>query len=83
MAAIIDGSTYKGFWRIVSDSVAPNEYFLLPKANGIRFDSGGAAGGAIYIDAGSQVSTDADTIDENGNALNTSAKVAQYLSDNR
>lgn len=49
MAAIIDGSTYKGFWRIVSDSVAPNEYFLLPKANGIRFDSGGAAGGAITV----------------------------------
>lgn len=83
MAAIIDGSTYKGYWRIVADNGAPTEYFLIPKVNGIRFDSGGTAVGVIYIDAGSSVATDADTIDENGNALNTSAKVAQYLSDNR
>lgn len=83
MAAIIDGTTYSGYWRIVSDSVTPNEFFLLPKTNGIRFDSGGDAIGSLILDAGSSVSTDSATVDGNGNALNTSAKVAQYLSDNR
>ena len=83
MAAIIDGSTYKGFWRIVTDSAAPNEFFLIAKVNGIRFDSGGAAVGAVIIDASTSVATDSATIDGLGNTLETSAKVAQYLSDNR
>lgn len=83
MAAIIDGSTYKGYWRIVTDSVAPTEYFLIPKANGVRFDSTGAATGSIIIDAGSSVSTDSSTLGGLGEELDTSAKISQYLSDNR
>ena len=82
MAAIIDGSTYKGFWKLTGDHTFLAGFQLIPKHANIDFTSTNVSEGSITY-AGNSTLTDADTIDENGNALNTSAKVAQYLSDNR
>lgn len=86
MASTIDGSTYRKYWKLTPDNTAPNIFELFPK-DSVRFRSAGAASGAIVrtqdaADA-TLIATDADTIDESGNALNTSAKVANYLNQNK
>lgn len=82
MAVIIDGSTYKGYWKLTGDHTFLAGFQTVPKSYPIDFVSTNVAEGTITI-GGTGYLTDADTVDENGNALNTSAKVAQYLSDNR
>lgn len=86
MAAIIDGSTYKGFWKITPDDASPNTYRLGEKKAGIYLTASDATSGELILgsNTGSPITiTFASCEDENGNALDTSAKIAQYLSDNR
>ena len=85
MALIIDGSSKKGYWKITSNSGIPNAYYVIQKDK-ILFESIAADGGVLRDLSGNNLintGTDANTIDENGNALDTSEKIAQYLSDNR
>jgi hypothetical protein len=82
MALIIDGSTFPGFWKFTADHLAPNDFQTVPKFAQIDFVSTGVAEGNITY-GGTGYLTGATTIDENGNALDTSIKVARYLSDNR
>lgn len=84
MAAIIDGSTYAGFFKITQDHASPNAYYIMPK-HGVFFQAVDATTGSIKTlgNTDLNISTGADTEDENGNALDTSAKVARYLSDNK
>lgn len=81
MAAIINASAYPSFVKITPDNGTPNSYYVFPK-------------GTLYVDAANNrirlisdpaanvidFSIDSSTIDENGNALNTADKVADYLS---
>lgn len=86
MASIIDGSTYAGFWKITPDDSSPDTYRLAEKKSGIIFKSQDAVNGELLLGDDTQNSvaiTFADCEDEFGNALNTSAKIAQYLRDNR
>lgn len=81
MASIIDGVTYKGYWKLTPDDTKLNEYKVVPKESiyyctinlHIVFTSDPNGAHAI-------IHTDANTMDHLGNKLNTPAKVAEYLS---
>lgn len=84
MAAIIDGSTYNGYYKITPTDNDLNAYYVVPKSS-FFFSAVDATTGAIKSgeSADINVSTDANTIDENDNALDTPAKVDLYISQNR
>lgn len=82
MAAIIDGTTYKGFWKLTQDDASPLVYSVYPKDE-VHLVSTDATSGELKYGSSAILSFDSTCIDENGNALNTVAKVSQYLSDNR
>ena len=83
MAAIIDGSTHPGFFKLYDDAT-PEVFTLAPKSS-VLFTAADATSGAIKVLGNADVNfgTASTTEDENGNALDTSAKVALYLSGNR
>ena len=81
MALIIDGSTYRKWWKFTADHTAPNEYQMIPKHASIDYTVTAATEGSISYGL-TGYATDATTIDENGNELDTSAKVAKYLNEN-
>lgn len=78
MAAIIDGVTHSGYWKITPDDSSPDSYYVIPKAS-------------IFIDAsklylltdptGSTVNIGIDTTtkDHTGTALGSIAAIANYL----
>jgi len=84
MAAIIDGSSVRGHWKITPDNGTPNAYYVIPKGS-IVFISSGADTGTIrseqYVDL--NISLDNTTISETGQELNTSAKITTYISENK
>lgn len=87
MAAIIDGHTYPGLWKLTPDDSSPNAFYAIPKGK-IYFKPSDATNGNLYFISDSSGSasicaTSSATIDELGNALNTSAKISDYLSKNR
>lgn len=87
MAAIIDGHTYPGLWKLTPDNSSPNAFYAIPKGK-IYFQPSSATSGNFYFvsdPSGSAgiMSTDASTVDELGSALNTSVKISTYLSNNR
>jgi len=82
MAAIIDGTAFNGYWKLTPNNASPLVYSLCPKDE-LYLETSDATSGTLSTDGGLSVSFDATCIDENGNALNTVAKVSQYLSDNR
>lgn len=82
MAAIIDGTTYKGYWKLTADDASPLVYFLYPKDEVYLTTTDGTSG-TLRSGGSGIIGFDATCEDENGNALNTVAKVSQYLSDNR
>lgn len=84
MASIIDGSSHPGYFKLTPDDGAATAYFLVPK-HGAFFQSSDATSGSIKTlgNADLNFTTGATTEDENGNALDTSAKVARYLADNK
>lgn len=84
MAAIIDGSSHPGYFKLTPDDGAATAYFLVPK-HSVHFQSSDATSGSIRALGNADLifSTGASTEDENGNALDTSAKVARYLADNK
>lgn len=89
MAAIIDGSTYKGYFKIVSDDGAPLVYYAFPKNGGVAlkgidadtFELVSATG--AYTSVAISLSIGNGVEDENGNAFASVGEVLQYLSDNR
>lgn len=87
MAAIIDGSTYNGFWKITADSGIADVWYMVPKYDLFQAPAT-ATTGKLRLEADPagnnfDISYDANTIDENGNALATSAAIANYISQNR
>lgn len=87
MAAIIDGSTYQKYFKLTADDASPAAYFLIPKDHCV-FQSIDATHGSIFpagdlSDIALNFATTGSTEDENGNALDTSDKVSQYLNDNK
>ena len=82
MALIIDGTTFNGWWKFTPDHTAPNEFQMIPKLASIDYTVTTATEGAISYGLTGYV-TGTDTIDGEGNLLDTSEKVAQYLSDKR
>lgn len=85
MASIIDGSTYAGYWKITPDDSTPDIWYQIPKDK-IIFKPSDAGEGVIRFVFGTEqvvTGTDANTVDEFGNALDTSAKVAEYITANR
>ena len=89
MATIIDGSTYKGYFKITEDDTAPNAFYAVPKTSGVILNGVDVetfnlvfAGGA-YPSVEISLSTGNGIEDEFGNTLATPAAVLQYLSDNR
>lgn len=81
MAAIIDGTTYSGYWKLTPDDASPNSYYLVPKDK-IYFRSDN---NQIYLLADISastplVTTSATTVDGDGNALATDAAVSEYIS---
>lgn len=82
MAAIIDGVTHSGYWKLTADDASPLVYDLFPKGS-IQLRVTGAATGSICRTQDTSqtgiISTDASTIDHNGDALATSLAVANYL----
>ena len=84
MAAIIDGSSHPGYFKLTPDDSAATAYFLIPK-HGVHFQSSDATSGSIKVLGYADLNfyTGANTEDENGNVLDTSAKVARYLADNK
>lgn len=80
----IDGVTNKGFWTATKDNTAPLEQKLIPKGE-LWFKATDDVSGGIYMISDNQfvtqiVQTDTGTLDHDGNLLDTSEKVAQYLS---
>ncbi len=82
MAAIIDGTTFNGYWKLTPNHASPLVYSVVSK-HALELTSSDATSGTLSTEGGVSVSFDSTCIDENGNALNTVAKVSQYLSDNR
>lgn len=87
MATKIDGSTLKGYWKITPDTGSPLAYYEVPKPL-LVFQSQNATDGRLFLASDFSfsspiMSTDANTINENGDALNTAAKVADYITNNR
>lgn len=87
MAAIIDGHTYPGLWKLTPDNSSPNAFYIIPK-RAVYVKPVDATSGSFYLVSDPSASTalmtyNSSAIDELGNALNTSAKVSDYLSKNR
>lgn len=87
MASIIDGSSYPKYWKLTPDDSTPNNFYFLPKGKEF-FIATDNTHGTITVagtpsDTAMTFSTGASTIDENGNALATSAAVANYLNQNK
>ena len=89
MAAIIDGSTYKGYFKITPDDGAPLVFYALPKVCGIGFngiDADGfnlVAGGGAFPSVTISLSIGNGVEDESGNSLTTISEILTYFSDNR
>lgn len=79
MAAIIDGTTYSGYWKLTPNDASPNDYYLIPKgeiffnptASGIFFTSDNGSSAAII---------GIPTLDGDGNTLADNAAVSEYIS---
>lgn len=84
MAAIIDGSTYRKYWKLTPDNGTPTSYYLFPK-DIVYFDASIPRIRIVTDVAGAtfDFAVDSSTVDENGNALNTNDKVANYLNQNK
>lgn len=87
MAAIIDGTTYKGFWKITADSGIADVWYLVPKYDLVNFAQD-ASNGRFKIEsdpAGNsfQIAYDITCEDGDGNVLATPAAVSLYISQNR
>lgn len=87
MALIIDGTTYKGFWKLTPDNASADVWYMVPKDNIIQIPAD-ATGGKLRLEADPagnnfDINYDATCIDGDGNALATSAAIANYISQNR
>ena len=82
MAAIINGSAYKGYWKLTADDASPLVFSVYPKDE-VYLVANDATSGAIYSGATGIMSFDSTCEDEYGNALDTVAKVVQYMADNK
>lgn len=82
----IDAFTYEGYFKVIPDNASPNTFYLWPKPK-VIVESTGAAAGIVYSSADPGKSNAAtygsDCIDGDGNALATSAAVANFISQNR
>lgn len=80
MAAIIDGTTYEGYWKLTPANSSPDEFYLIPKGQ-IVFDA--IERKLCFVsDFGlttTLVTVASDTIDGQGNALATNSAVSEYL----
>lgn len=79
MAAIIDGVTNSGYWKLTPDDGTPTSYYVFPKTS-IYLDSIGRIR-LIYDPAGNtiDVAVDATTKDHTGTALGSIDAIANYL----
>lgn len=84
MAATIDGSTYRKYWKLIPDNGTLTSYYLLPK-DVVYFDATASKIRIVTDATGTNFDfgVDSSTVDENGNALNTNDKVANYLNQNK
>lgn len=85
MALVIDGTTLEGYWKIYDDGT-PTDYAQVPKGK-MYFNTNGINTGFFYFVSDFNKSnriltlpTDTTTKDHEGNLLDTSAKVCEYLS---
>ncbi len=83
MAAVqIDGTTYKGYWKLTVTTGEPDVFTLIPKAKEIRITTVTETEGSLVC-GNFDYEFDADTTGGNGEVLDTAVKIAQYLSDYR
>ncbi len=83
MAAVqIDGTTYKGYWKLTVTTGEPDVFTLIPKAKEIRITSLSETEGTLY-GSNFEQEFDENTTGGNGEELDTVVKIAQYLSDYR
>lgn len=80
----IKGTEYNGYWVTILDNNDTTQYIQIPKGE-IYFKSTDVSAGEIHLISDVSVSnilvnTDANTLDADGNLLDTSDKIAQYLS---
>lgn len=82
MAAIIDGVTHSGYWKLTADNATPTAYYVMPKSS-IFFITIDATTGTIRdipSNGGTvNIGVDSSTVDHNGDPLNTVEKIANYL----
>ena len=83
MAAIIDGTTYKGYWKITPTDGEPDVFSLFPKSGNMYVTILSANEGSIKAEGDIDYQFDENAIGGNGEELDTAAKIAQYLSDYR
>lgn len=85
MATVIDGTTLNGYWKLYDDGT-PSDFVQVPKES-MFFKSFGVDFGRFYFVSDytssahiASITTSTDTVDGNGNLLDTSAKICEYLS---
>lgn len=80
----INGASYEGYWITILDNIDTQQYAQTPKGE-IYFQSTDVSAGQVHLisDVSAStilVNTDANTLDHDGNLLDTSDKIATYLS---
>ena len=84
MAAVkIDGSTYKGYWKLTANTGDPDAFVVYPKTLGVIVTTSNSTEGSIKAGANFDQEFDANTTGGNDEVLNTAAKVIQYIADNK
>lgn len=82
-AVVIDGTTYKGYWKLTASAGEPDAFVVYPKTLGVIVTTLSATEGSIKAGPNFDQEFDENTTGGNGEELDTAAKIAQYLSDYR